>query len=101
VAIAGGVVTYREVSDLVGLDPRDPAQRTELSQMLRAVSLHEHQQGRPLLSAVVVSQDTGIPGSGFFTLLRSLGVYGSDEHSLFRQELQRVHDHWANAAVPT
>ena len=96
-AKARSLVTYREAAELVGLDAREPEQRAELSQLLRAISLHEHEQGRPLLSAVVVSQDTQIPGRGFFRLMRSLGLGDhEDDEVLFERELSRVHEHWSH-----
>lgn len=101
VARSGCVVTYEEVASLVDLDPRDPAQRSALSALLREVSLHEHEHGRPLLSAVVVSRDTRLPGRGFFSLMRLLGSGDDGDEALFVRELQRVHFHWAKRPVPT
>ena len=101
VAQSGGVVTYKEVAELLGFDPREPAQRTDLSRLLREVSLHEHAAGRPLLTAVVVSQDTRLPGRGFFALMRSLGFGEGGDEALFARELQRVHAHWARTPVPS
>lgn len=95
VARSGSVTTYREVALLAGLDPREPDQRSALSRLLREVSLHEHEQGRPLLSAVVVSQDTRLPGRGFFALMQSLGFGNGYEQVLFEEELRRVHQQWA------
>jgi hypothetical protein len=64
---------------------------------LRTISVQEHKAGHPLLTAVVVSQDTNFPGRGFFRLARSLGVASSeDDEVFFERELLRVHDHWAS-----
>jgi len=95
VARSGSVTTYQEVAVLVGLDPREPGQRSVLSRLLREVSLHEHEHGRPLLSAVVVSRDTRLPGSGFFALMRLLGFGDAEDEALFARELGNVHEHWA------
>ncbi len=97
VARSGRVTTYQDVAALAGLDPREPGQRSTLSQLLREVSLHEHQDGRPLLSAVVVSQDTRLPGRGFLTLMQSLGFGNGDQQRLFEEELRRVHQQWATS----
>lgn len=100
VAKLRGMITYREVAELVGLDLREPEHRAELSQLLRTLSSQEHEQSRPLISAVVVSQDTGIPGRGFFRLMRSLGIDdGKDDEALSERELRRVHNYWSQIVV--
>jgi hypothetical protein len=99
VARARRTITYQEAAEVVRLDLRSSGQRAELSAMLRAISLHEHQQGRPLLSVVVVSEATNFPGRGFFRLLESLCFTIKDtEEAVYERELSRVHEHWARAA---
>jgi hypothetical protein len=99
VARARGLITYREVAALVGLDLRERDQRALLSELLRSISLREHDAGRPLLTAVVVSQDTNFPGRGFFRLARSLDEGASqDDEDIFERELRKVYKHWAYAA---
>ena len=98
VAKAHCTITYREVAELVGLGLGKAEHRADLSKILRTISLHEQEHGRPLLSAVVVSEATDFPGRGFFWMLESLGVSVSDnQEELFERELGRVHQHWAYA----
>jgi hypothetical protein len=49
------------------------AHREEMRQILWKISTYEHQQGRPMLTAVVVLKQQNIPGHGFFELARNLG----------------------------
>ena len=95
VARAGGTTSYRALAALAGLDLDRPADRGTLARTLRAISTAEHQQGRPLLSAVVVLGGRRMPGRGFFALARELGRHtGDDDASFFRDELAGVHTAW-------
>ena len=91
------VTRYADVAPSVGFDVANQEDRTEIGRMLGEISTFEHQQGHPLLSAVVIHQDNNMPGQGFFTLARELHVYnGEDDFLFFVQELRRVHDFWRN-----
>lgn len=95
VANGRGTMTYGEVAPLASLDMSDPADRNQIAQILGEISTYEHEQGRPMLSAVVVLHDSGLPGQGFFTLARELGELDrDDELAFFASELERVHHHW-------
>lgn len=69
---------------------------------LDAISTFEHRQGRPLLSAVVVSSAGKRPGGGFFKMAKSNRVQGpdDDDKAFFDAELNRVCDYWAGHAAP-
>ena len=87
--------TYTEIAPLAGLVMCNPTDRNEIARILGEISTYEHSQGRPLLSAVVILQDKNIPGQGFFTLARELGLYsGGDDLSFFCRELVKVHETW-------
>ena len=95
VARAGQTITYGEIAPMANLDMESPADRNEISRILGAISEREHEEGRPLLSAVVMLADIGYPGKGFFTLARELGLYdGADDLAFFVRELRRVHEYW-------
>ena len=95
VARAQGTTTYRAIAAQVGLDLDDPADREALRRILREISTHEHQQGRPLLSAVVVLAGKRLPGRGFYDLAGELGLHaGGDDADFHRRELARVHAAW-------
>lgn len=87
VARRGETVTY---SDVVSLAEGYP----HLFRILDRINRHEHQAGRPLLSAVVVGTK-GLPGRGFFDLARDLGLYaGGSEEEYWSEELERVRKRW-------
>ncbi len=95
VAQAGGYITYSDIAPLAGLDMTLQADRTEIGRILGEISTFEHNQGRPLLSVIVIHRDNNMPGEGFFQLARDLNRYqGADDLLFFIQELQRVHQHW-------
>lgn len=81
------------------LDMGNPAHRNELSQLLGDIGTFEHAQGRPLLPAIVVYQQGGMPGPGFYELAQRLGLYGGSKDELaqlgfFVEEAKRVYAHW-------
>ncbi|MEW5980543.1 MAG: hypothetical protein AB1898_32560 [Acidobacteriota bacterium] len=95
VARAGGYVTYTDIAPMAGLDMGNQADRNEIGRLLGEISTHEHNQGRPLLSVVVIHRDNNMPGQGFFELARDLNVYhGRDDLLFFIEELRRVHEYW-------
>lgn len=88
--------TYSAIAPLAGLDMENPAHREEMRQILGKISTYEHNQGRPMLSAVVVYKRGGGPGPGFYECARNLGLLsvGSDETAFFCQEVTRVFAAW-------
>ena len=95
VAMAGSVTTYADIAPMAGLDMSNPDHRNRIGEILGEISSAEHAQGRPMLSAVVIQKDNNIPGSGFFTLAKQLGLYsGADDVVFFVKELRRVHNYW-------
>ena len=81
---------------MAGLDMSQPNDRYEIGALLDDINRIEHAEDRPLLSAVVVHKDTLIPGQGFFTLARDLGLFtGGDSDRFYIGELRRVHGYWA------
>ena len=89
-------VHYSEIAPLAGLDMERPEDRNRIAAILDEISRHEHANGRPLLSAVVVHKGDGTPGDGFFKMARSVGAMhpGEDRVAFFAHELSRVHDAW-------
>jgi len=95
VARAQGTTTYGAIAPLAQIDLGNPADRNHLADLLGEISRHEHEQGRPMLSAVVIAGDNNMPGQGFFTLARELGLHsGGDDLAFFCEELARVHATW-------
>jgi len=98
------ITYYGVIAPLAGLDMRREWDRAEIGRILGAISRQEHNEGRPLLSAVVVhkpdqqSDESLGPGRGFFTLARELRLMApdEDEDDFWQRELQRVHDYWGS-----
>ncbi len=98
VARAQSLTTFGAIAPLVGLNLNLRAHREYLALVLRAVSIEEHREGRPLLSAIVVQSQGGTPGKRFFKLAKELGLYSGctelDELEFFSREVARVHATW-------
>jgi hypothetical protein len=91
----GKIALYREVQHHAGLDMDIPADREEIGRLLGEISEYEHQQGRPLLSAIVIAKGEGRPGRGFFNFIRSKGLLqADDEDSFWAMEIARVFREW-------
>lgn len=96
VARAKGTIHYSDIAPLAGLDMELQEDRNRIAAILDEISRHEHDEGRPLLSAVVVHKGEETPGDGFFKMARSVGVMlpGDRRMTFFARELGRVHDAW-------
>jgi hypothetical protein len=95
VARAKGVTNYTDIGQMANLDMDSPADRNKIAEILDEINYYEHQQGRPMLSAVVIRQDINMPGSGFFECARQLGKYrGNDDLVFWAHELIKVHSYW-------
>ncbi len=95
VARSQSTVCYSEIAPLAGLDMSRPPDRNIIGEILGEISTYEHEQGRPMLTVVVVRKDKNMPGPLFFNLARELGVqHGDDNRAFFYAELRRVHDCW-------
>src|SRR3954447_13635131 len=87
-------ITY---SDLVARvrSLKIPPHSHALATMLGEISSAEHECGRGMLSALVLSKDGGEPGSGFYSLAERLGRDVSDRERFWLAEFNRVHADWA------
>ena len=87
---------YSEIAPLIGIDTGDPYFGARVGRVLDEVNHSEQAAGRPLLSAVVIAKETGMPGEGFFTCARNLRRYaGRDDLAYWVEELRRVHTYWS------
>lgn len=68
-----GTLTYQDIAHLIGLPLSGSYMGSEIGHLVGEISEDEHNNGRPMLSAIVVSV-RGKPGSGFFELAKLLGV---------------------------
>ena len=98
VAKKGDLVTYGEIAPLADLNMENPADRHKIARILRDISTYENEQGRPMLSAVVVLAEFRYPIDGFFKLARKLGLHHGrkelEDLEFFVQEVKRVHEYW-------
>ena len=89
------LITYSDIGEKIGVRANDP----ELWQMLDKINRQEHEQGRPMLSAVVVQKEGnvyGAPGDGFFKLARELSVFrGGNKYVFWASELNVVYNYWS------
>src|SRR5688572_15989829 len=96
-------ITYQELSDRckLGLVMRDSEfARAEIGRILGEISSFEHNNNRPLLSALVISKGSGEQGDGFYKLCEELG-YGSFKKikrdiTFDSIQMNRCFDFWSN-----
>ena len=87
---------YSDIAPLADLDMDNPHDRQVIGQLLGEISSFEHEHGRPLLSAIVVSMQEYSPGKGFFGLARELGLFNhNNEDDYWVEERDKVWDYWA------
>jgi hypothetical protein len=98
VAMRGETISYGDLAEQAGLRARGRRLGQVLSPLLEAASLFEWRHNRPLISAVVVLGDTGIPSEGFFRLARRLGAQpeGAEEREFWNSHIAEVRQCWAD-----
>jgi hypothetical protein len=74
------------------LEPHDYA----VAHLLGEISAADHEQGRGMRSALVVSIEDNSPGSGFFALAESLGEDVADPMRFWVQQLEKVYTDWSS-----
>ncbi|MFF0852504.1 hypothetical protein ACFYVM_15815 [Streptomyces sp. NPDC003280] len=92
-------LTYKQLGLLIDPEGQNagmsrPPFRT-MFPALGNVSRYEVQHGRPMLSALVVAQDTRVPGPGFVELARDLGLPVSNPDTYWEEELRGVVSFWS------
>ena len=95
-ARSGGITFYGVIAPLADLDMGSEHGRAELGRLLGEISTYEHEQERPLLSAIVVHQNDGRPGQGFYSLAHDLSLLlaDRDRDTYWQEEVKRVHGYW-------
>lgn len=97
-----GTVTYKEVAAVMGLrewgEDMNASIGGEVGKAATEISEDEHEQDRPLLSAVLVDAQRRKPRPGFYELARRLGKLGGGSEDVFwEREKRRVYREWARA----
>ena len=73
------------------LEPHDYA----VAHLLGEISAADHEEGRGMRSAMVVSIEENSPGSGFFALAESLGEDVADPMRFWVQQLEKAYTDWS------
>jgi hypothetical protein len=71
--------------------------RAVIGSLLDEINRHEHLEGRPLISVIVVHKGTTDPGDGFVLCAKGLKRFqdGDDKAAFAGQEREAVFDTWA------
>ncbi len=99
-AVRGWVITYNDLARLAAVEP--PYRIHKVTLALEGLIREDHAAGRPLLAALAVSRARGgLPGQGFFDLLRELGRYNGPDHgpaaeACYSTELARALSYWGD-----
>lgn len=93
-----GHITYQEVAAIIGLPNTGSHMGKEVGWMLGEISEDEHANGRPMLSALALS-NSGKPGEGFFGIAATLGLLpeGSspaEKDSFVKKQQESVYRIW-------
>ena len=69
----------------------------QIVKLLDEIGAIEHEAGRPILPAVVVGKQSGIPGAGYFRIAgEQPDAEGSaDPKAMWEADLQVVFDYWS------
>jgi hypothetical protein len=91
-----GFLPYSQAARILHIEADRLDHSRELAEALDEISTYEHEQGRPLLSALVVHQDDLQPGGGFFKMAQRVGKQspGEDDDAFYFSELRNVRDYW-------
>lgn len=87
---------YNFVFKIMKLIPGNHA-ASEAGYMLGEVSEQTHLAGKPMLSALIINQQLGIPGAGFFELAVLLGklpdgANDQDKKAFWKKELAAIYN---------
>ncbi len=89
-------VSYSEIASILGITSPGNYMGSEVGKVVEEISIVEALNRRPMLNAVVVTKETGLPGKGFFELAMRLGKLApqDDEKDFWERELQEVYNTW-------
>ncbi len=97
-ASSRGTIGYRDLAKALELDP--PNVIRQVTEALEVLMHEDHEDGAPLIAALVVSKArSGVPAPGFFQLARSLGRYGGPDagpeaEAHHAREIARAWTYW-------
>ena len=91
-------VSYADLSAAIELSLTDAAGLNKLSILLEEIADHELSARRPLLAAIIVNENSNMPGSGLFDYAKRKGLMkpkDKDKLAFFLAEAKKVHDFWS------
>ena len=96
-----GFVTDGDVADIMGVNDEDRRKSHSTARMLELISSRERRSGRPMLSAVVISESSHKPLRTFHKTAHNLGLLPTgltkqQQEAFWLAELARVFDEWAD-----
>lgn len=101
-ASKGKIIYYQPLSDACNLRLDMQASewdRAEIGRILGEISTYEHENGRPLISAIVLTKDKLYEGDGFFKLADELG-FGNwkqlRDGDFDMKEINKCFEFWRN-----
>ena len=103
-ALPGRLTTYSDIAPLAGLSMNNDTDRERISTLLGEILRHEVNQGRPLLTAIVVHRgNDNNSGEGFFSIATDIGRFNGSRDPLARLEflvrqVQEVHNYWGSSS---
>lgn len=95
-------VSYSDLSAAIQLPLTDSAGVNALHLILEEIADHEIANNRPLLAAIIVNENTNMPGSGLFQYAKRKGLMKQNDKdyvTFFVKEAKKVHDYWAAHAT--
>jgi hypothetical protein len=96
VARAKQVITYSELTSMLQTAYLH-YHSSMLARLLVEIGGEEVEAGRPVLPALVVTKQTGLPGHGFFKLAAERGYDVSDPEEFWQKAVQEVYEFWASS----
>lgn len=96
------LVSYSEAGEPLGLTMRNPSHRPYIGRLLKAISDHEIERGRPMLSSIVVKKGENWAGEGFLLLGQETGRVqpGEDARGYARREMDDTFAYWSTHEDP-
>ena len=91
-------IGYSDLSAAIELPLTDSNNVHTLNVMLEEIADHELANGRPLLVAIIVNENTNMPGAGLFHYAKRKGLMkqkDKDNLTFFVAEAKKVHDFWS------
>lgn len=95
-------ISYQSLSDVCNLILNMSSQyhRNQIAEILREVAIHEHSEGRPMLTSLVIRNGDNYEGNGFFKIADESG-YGDwkklkKDGTFAVQQMNKCIEYWTN-----